>query len=367
MGKKKIIKKYKFFRSNNFSETSQLFSKRVFLYNFLLFYIFKIIKLKFSKVWIYKGRMKKKKRIFLRKFFKKKSSIFKYKLLRKVYFKIFQFSEIIVTFNLVSVFKLKKYFSESHIKDKYNITYCLESFTKNKLFYFQSFFQQQDFVKNWCDTNRVYQFTRNFLFKFMFSDYMLNKFNKKFISLFFVKVKNAWVLSFNFKVRGFSDLVRSDELSDLYASSFKLARKFVFKKIKNIFFILKIKHIRWLQTHINFILDVKANFYFPRFIFFEQKYLKKLFFFKTIFNEYWLAKYLFYSKNNRRWVKFFKLFKPEHYFKKLNEFNLQRLQKLNSTQFNWFVKSQKLSLLKYYYLIKYSKLAFFFFFFLNFF
>lgn len=219
---------------------------------------------------------------------------------------------------------------------------------------------------SWNDLKTTYQFTRNFAYRYLLVDFMLGGGNnKEYLPLFFIPLKNPWIVKFNFKVQDFSALVRENESSNIYKASFKLSKNLIVKKLKDAFFILKIKHIRWLQTHINFILDVRANFYFPRFIFFEHKYLKKLFFFKTIFNEYWLSKYLFYSKNNRRWLKFFKLFRPSYYTQKLNSFNLSKLQKLNSTQFNWFIKTQKLAVLKQYYLVKYSKLSFFFFFFLK--
>lgn len=85
---------------------------------------------------------------------------------------------------------------------------------------------------------------------------------------------------------GFKKLVRENEESNFYKFAFKLAKKLIFKTKKKAFFILKMKHIRWLQTHMNFILDVRANVYYPRFIFFGQSYLKRLYFFRTIFNEY---------------------------------------------------------------------------------
>lgn len=152
--------------------------------------MFKFIKIKYFKTWEYKGRMRKKKRVFLRKFFKGKHLNLKYKLLRKLNFKIFQFFEIIRPFNVIWAFKLKKYTTDSHINYKYSIINSTKLFTKNQLFYFKSFFKKQHFISNWLSFKKVYYFIKSFSYKYIFSDYMLSGFNKKFISLFFIPVKN---------------------------------------------------------------------------------------------------------------------------------------------------------------------------------
>ena len=254
--KKRIIKKYGFCRLAAFSQRTQPNLAYIFLNNFLLFYLFKVIKSNYFNLWTYKGRMRKKKRIFLRSFYRRKHLTLRYKLLRKLYFKIFQFSEIIDSFDIIWTSRQKKYFINNVISTKYNTLAYIKNFKNNKLFYFNDFFRQQDYYINWCNLKVTYKFTRNFIFRYSWADFMLrhSNHNKELKPLFFIPTRNTWILRFNFKVHNFNSLVRENNFSELYRCSFKLDKNLVVKKTKEAFFTLKIKHIRWLQTHINFIL-----------------------------------------------------------------------------------------------------------------
>lgn len=145
-----------------------------------------------------------------------------------------------------------------------------------------------------------YLFLKSMKFKYALSSFAVSSIKSDVMVLFNIKIKNLKVLKFNFRVYKFETLVRIDDLSLKYKSSFKVSKRLTVNRFKKKIFILKIAHIRWIQTHLNFILNVTSTLFFPKFIFLGKKYLKKLSFFSTIFREYWLAKYLFYTKNNRR-------------------------------------------------------------------
>ena len=307
----------------------------------------------------------KKKKRFFKRFFKKKYLTLKYIILKKLLFKIFQFSQILEKPILFWLFKQNIIFGKHRYVVLVRYIFTVKSYFYQKFIQINNFIKCQNFNSIYNVENFFYKFIRSFYFKYLFSDFIINTNLTRHLNLFFIYIKNPEVSHFTFQLKNFTDLAKETTSSIKFRSSFKLHKKLIIKTLKKPFFILKRKHFRWLQTHINFILDVKANFYFPRFIFFEKKYLQKLSFLKVIYNEYWLSKYLFYVKNNRRWFKFFRIFKPQYYLSIFGNFKISKLQKLNSIQFNWLVRTQKYSLLKYYYLTKYSKLSFFFYFYIK--
>lgn len=365
MKKTKPFKRYSINPCKYLQISNHLSNKLLFLNNFSLFFIFSCIKYKFSKkFFLYKSAGQKKRR-FIKRFFRKKYLTLKYIILKKLIFKIFQFSQILDKTTLFWLYKQNILFKVKKLNSPIRWIFTPQAYFNKKLLKINEFIRAQNFSSIWRVENFFYKFLRNFYFKYLLSDFIIDNKLFSYNNLFFIPIKNINILQFTFKLKNFKSLVKETHSSAKYRASFKLHKKLVVKNIKRPFFLLKRKHFRWLQTHINFILDVRANFYFPRFIFLEKKYLQKLSFLKIIYNEYWLAKYLFSIKNNRRWLRFFSIFKPQYYLSVFRNFKIKKLQKLNSIQFNWLIRTQKYSLLKYYYLVKYSKLSFFFYFYIK--
>jgi len=332
--KHKIKKTYGFWRSGYFKKGVQLPKKLIFIGFFSLFFLFRLIKINFSKKDNILKKFKKRKRKLVNRVLGKKHFILNSLVFKDVLIKLLEFSKLADKNVLLWLYKSKPLNPKFNIENNISFVSILHKSFTYKIIKHNLLSQKQQFNTKLKYVKHFYNFSRTFYSRYLFMNFMVE--NKQIRSnvLYNVPIKNPRVVKFNFRVIGFENFVRETKGSMNYKNSFKLHKKFIYKNIKKSFFVLKIKNFRWLQTHLNFILDVKATLYYPRFMFFEKKYLQKLSFFKTIFKEYWLAKQLFNIRNNHRWVKFFNIFNPKHYIRFFNNYKLNKAQKLNSTQFN---------------------------------
>jgi hypothetical protein len=221
-----------------------LSKKLIFIGFFSLFFLFKLIKISFSKKNNILKKFKKQKRktvikILSKKYFTLNSLVFKNILL-----KLLEFSKLANKDILLWLYKSKLLNYKITVENNISFIGILYKSFTHKIKNYNLILQKHKFNTKLKNVKYFYKFSRTFYSRYLFINFMIKNKQIRYDVLHDTSIKNPKVIKFNFRVRGFENFVRETTESLYHRNSFKLYKKFIYKNIKKSFFVLKIKNFR---------------------------------------------------------------------------------------------------------------------------